>query len=57
VSGAGHFVPTFRPQPAFQMFGNFLAGIRNYSMPVNTDTTPKLPTPDYVPDIPDECEF
>lgn len=56
MSGAGHRVSTYRPQPAFQMFGNFLAGTRNYSIPVTKDITPKPPTANYVPDEPDECE-
>ncbi|KAI6174188.1 Lysosomal protective protein [Aphelenchoides besseyi] len=36
VSGAGHYVPTFRPGPAFQMFNNFIKSERNYSKPAHS---------------------
>ncbi|KAI6243639.1 Carboxypeptidase [Aphelenchoides fujianensis] len=41
VSGAGHYVPTFRPQQAFQMFYNFLKGERNYTTPGYEQPVPK----------------
>ncbi|KAI6191132.1 Lysosomal protective protein [Aphelenchoides bicaudatus] len=53
VSGAGHYVPTYRPQPALQMFSNFLAGERNYSASQNVSVRPHQIKQEFKPQVPD----
>ncbi|KAF8386658.1 hypothetical protein PRIPAC_75800 [Pristionchus pacificus] len=50
VKGGGHYVPTDRPGPAFQMFVNFLYALPTYSHPIDLPITPAPLLDEYQPE-------
>lgn len=57
ISGAGHYVPTTRPGPAFQLFSNFLNGEHNYEEQTTYDETPAITKNEFLEKVEDKSKW